>query len=153
MKTHGMSNTRFYKRYAAMRSRCYRVNSSNYSYYGGRGIKSEWKSFEEFLCDMYPSYLEHVGKHGEKNTTLDRVNVNGNYSKENCRWATMKVQNNNSRHVRLITFEGKTMNISRWAEHLGVDRHTLYQRLNDYNFPLEKALVKGKYSTKGRKYE
>lgn len=130
-----------------MRSRCYRVNATNYRYYGGRGIEVEWKSFEEFRDDMYGSYLEHVAKHGESNTTLDRIDVNGNYKKENCRWATMKNQNNNSRNTRLVTFDGKTMSITGWAEYLGISAHTLWQRITRYKIPLEKALVGGLLKT------
>ena len=80
-----------------MRSRCENTKATGYKDYGGRGIKLLWNDFDPFYKDMYVSYLKHITKHGPKQTTIDRINVNGNYSLANCRWATHKIQSLNQR--------------------------------------------------------
>ena len=93
---HGLSKSKFYKRWRSMFDRClpsYICSSS----YTGISVSSEWKDFGKFKDDMYKKYLEHKKINGERNTTLDRVNPYKNYSKENCRWATMKQQANNKK--------------------------------------------------------
>lgn len=65
--------------------------------YTDRGIRNEWASFEQFRKDMWRSFLRHHAKYGGKFTTIDRRDNDGNYSKQNCRWATPKTQNNNQR--------------------------------------------------------
>ena len=90
-------STHFYKKFENMKSRCNCKKHPSYKNYGGRGIKILWKSFKKFRDDMYESYLEHCKEFGKKNTTLDRIDNNGNYCKKNCQWATWKQQNNNQR--------------------------------------------------------
>lgn len=92
---HKMSRTRIYHIYQAAKARCERPKATNYKYYWGRWIKFLWNSFEDFYKDMGISYKDHVDKHGEKDTTLDRIDVNWNYCKENCRWATRMEQMHN----------------------------------------------------------
>ena len=82
-----------------MRYRCNNPNAKGYEHYGGRGIKVDprWDDFGVFKADMYPELIRHVREHGSSRTSLDRVDVNGNYSPENCRWATPEVQMSNRR--------------------------------------------------------
>lgn len=94
--THGMSTSRFYYVYKTMKNRCENPNVEKYVSYGARGIKCLWTSFEEFKDDMYQSYIEHLEQHG-RDTSIDRIDVNGNYCLENCRWATAKEQGKNKR--------------------------------------------------------
>lgn len=91
-----------FKRYYVIRTRCFNKNSWNYKYYGLIGIKFEWDSYEHFKEDMFSSYKEHVDKYGISNTSIDRINPFGNYSKDNCRWVTYAEQKRNKRchHTR-----------------------------------------------------
>lgn len=100
-KKHGMSNTRIYNIWRAMGQRCKNPNNLQYKDYGGRGIKIEWTSFEDFYRDMYEDYLRHEKKHGFKNTTIDRIDNDGNYCKVNCRWATKAEQMMNTRRTKI----------------------------------------------------
>lgn len=103
-KTHGMRKTRIFNIWYAMKRRCLDRKAINYHHYGGRGISfcERWIHFENFRDDMYDSYLKHVDIHGEKQTTLDRIDPDKDYSPENTRWATYYVQNNNTRKSREI---------------------------------------------------
>lgn len=84
-----------------IKRRCLNPKYKDYSNWGGRGVKLEWESFEQFQSDVVTSFLFHIQLHGIGNTSLDRVNPKGNYSKENCRWATMDVQRKNRREIKL----------------------------------------------------
>lgn len=139
---HGLSATKFYSKYRAALSRCNNINNPRYKDYGGRGIKCLWESFEHFKKDMYQSYLKHFNIYKDKNTTLDRKDNNGNYCKENCRWATRKQQQHNRRICHRLYYQGKTKTVTQWAEELGINQSTLFKRLNRSNWSIEKALNK-----------
>jgi hypothetical protein len=98
--THGMTNTRLFRIWSGMKTRCLNPKSKDYPNYGGRGITicERWlESFENFKEDMYESYLKHVEEFGEKDTSIERIEVMGNYDPANCQWATIKEQNRNTR--------------------------------------------------------
>lgn len=120
--THGMRKSRTYSVWTNMRTRCTNPKYKQYKDYGGRGITvcDRWlESFENFLADM-----------GEapEDKTLDRIDNNGNYEPNNCRWATYHEQRMNRSDT--VMFEGKT--VYAWAEELGMNYYTLYSRLKRY---------------------
>lgn len=93
---------KFYASWANMKSRCFRKRDMHYADYGGRGITvcEKWLRFAGFKEDMWDSYVDHITDHGPMQTSIDRIDVNGNYQKENCRWATNKVQLFNRRKFK-----------------------------------------------------
>lgn len=119
---HGLSNTRAYNIWLAMRTRCHNVNNPNYPYYGGRGIVicERWGVFENFLADMdMPAF----------GMTLERKDNDGPYSPDNCRWATRSEQNHNKRSNMIVEFHGQSMTLDQWAKELGMKYSMLYSRL------------------------
>lgn len=128
-----MKEIRFHRIYRKMRERCSDKNHKYFCNYGGSGIKLFWKTFDQFKKDMYKSYQYHVKKYGEKETTIDRINSNGNYCKENCRWSTYKVQQRNRTNNRIIIYNGKSGCLSKIAEENNLDQKFLLSRINRWN--------------------
>jgi len=131
--THGLSRSRIYRIWAKMKERCGNPSCKDFARYGGRGINvcSEWKrSFEKFFADM-----------GEcpKNMSIDRIDNNKGYSKDNCRWATKKEQNNNTRANHILEWCGQRKTISEWSEITGINYKTIHTRLRD-GWSVERAL-------------
>lgn len=113
---HGKSNRREYQVWAAMKDRCLNKNNTRYGLYGGRGIgvDTEWvESFEVFFQDMGECPAGY---------SLDRIDNNKGYSKENCRWATRSEQQRNRRDNARETYRGETKTIAEWAEETGMPR-------------------------------
>lgn len=129
MKIHGESKTYFYSRWYQIFRRCNDNKFKDYLRYGKRGIKVQWKSYIHFKKDMYESFLVHSKKYGVKNTTIERINVNGNYCKKNCIWTTWKKQSLNRRTSKYLTVNGITKNYSEWAEIIGCSRQALRYRV------------------------
>lgn len=116
-----------------MRKRCANPNNTHFARYGGRGITvcQEWSSFERFLADM-----------GERppGLSLDRINNDAGYSKENCRWATRSEQQRNNSNTRVLELDGKSMTIGEWEISLGLSQGAVWHRLRS-GWPLDKALT------------
>lgn len=131
MKTHRKTNTRLYGVWCNIKTRCYNPNCYEYANYGGRGIVMcpEWKNdFQTFWDWAYANGYDE--KAGFMECTIDRIDVNGNYEPDNCRWATREVQGNNTRSNHCLTYNGETHTIAEWARILGVDYHALYSRVD-----------------------
>ncbi len=130
---HGKVNTTIYRVWVRMKSRCYNPNDKAYSYYGGRGIavSEDWMNFENFYRDM--------GDKPGREYSLERIDNEKGYSRENCRWATMLEQGQNRRGNRHISFNGETLTIAGWARRLGISHTSMSKRLK--NWPVEKALT------------
>lgn len=143
-RSHGLSQHRLWSIYRDIERRTTDKKRDDYSRYGGRGIKNEWASFEDFVGDMLKSHEDHASTHGEGNTTLDRIDNDGNYSKENCRWATQKVQANNTRWNKHLTHKGVTLTYTQWEEKLGLTCGTVSRRVKK-GYKLEKVLNKENY--------
>lgn len=121
---HGKSRERIYKIWYSMMRRCNTPSSSEYHNYGGRGISvcDSWHDFTSFYeWAIQSGYLPLM--------TLDRIDNNGNYCPENCRWVDMKSQSNNRRTNLLIEYDGRTQTATQWADELGISRQTLLYRL------------------------
>lgn len=120
---HGWHGTLTYARWKSMMQRCYTTSTSNYRYYGGKGISvcERWHNFSNFLADM--------GECPNISMTLDRINGEKNYEPENCRWATKTEQNRNRSNCVALTHSGRTMILRDWAAEIGISPNTLAQRL------------------------
>lgn len=123
-----------YQAWIAMRARCLNPSKAEYPNYGGRGIT---------ICDRWESYalfLEDMGRKPSSFHTLDRIDNDGPYSKENCRWATRSRQQRNRRVNKILRFRGKSMCLADWADHLGMSQATLGNRLLA-GWSIERALT------------
>lgn len=141
--THGHRYTRVYRTWGSMFGRCRNPNSAQYPDYGGRGIKvcDRWLTFENFLADMgYPP----------EGHSIDRIDVDGNYCPENCRWLDDKGQQRNRRSNRRLEFNGEILPISEWAERTGIKSCTIAARINRKSMSVEQALTTPARRPKGR---
>lgn len=122
--THGMRATPEYAIWCAMRSRTSNPNSRVFRIYGGRGISvcQRWKdSFEAFIAD--------VGRRPSPKHSLERLDVNGDYTPENVVWASMKTQQRNRRNNHMLTIGSETKCLAEWAEISGIQYATLLRRV------------------------
>jgi hypothetical protein len=136
-------------KFSSIKERCnpYTKHLVNRKHYGGRGIKCLWKSFEEFRDDMFQSYIKHVSEFGEKNTTIDRIDVNGNYCKENCRWITKTEQTMNKTNTLYLTFNNKTKTVIDWSKEFGIDVQKIRRRMHS-NWDIKDILSKNRSNRK-----
>ena len=106
-RKHWMEWTTPYRKFMSAKARCTRENNDSYYRYWWRWIKFEWANFADFWKDMWESYKEHCEKYWEKDTTLERINVDGNYCKENCIRATRQEQYENKSDNHKVTYKWK----------------------------------------------
>lgn len=120
---HGLINTKEYRAWGHMKSRCMNPLDKAYRYYGARGISvcERWLSFQNFFSDM--------GMSPSADHSIDRIDNNGNYCPGNCRWATIKEQRRNKRDNRVIDINGVRRPLSEWTEISGINYGTAHNRL------------------------
>lgn len=144
--THSMSKTRIYNTWAKMKSRCNNPNTRSYKDYGGRGILvcKEWN-------DNFASFYQWAITHGYDETlTIDRIDVNANYTPDNCRWISKSAQATNRRSNRYIEYNGERKTVTEWANDLDIPRQLLFGRLRRGWSPKD-VLTKPLDTTKSRK--
>ena len=134
--------TRLGRIYHNMKTRCTNPNYDKYQYYGGKGIKI----CDEWMNSWY-AFLDWAEANGyREDLTLDRIDVNGDYSPENCRWVSRKEQANNRSSNKQLTFNGQTKTLQEWAEYTGIDANTIGQRLRS-GWNVERALTECNHNT------
>ena len=135
---HDMYGTRLNHIWANMRTRCNCKTNKDYPDYGGRGIKV-CKEWDEFI-----NFHEWAMKNGyEDNLSLDRIDVNGNYEPDNCRWITMAEQQSNRRNNVFVEYKGEKHTLTEWSRITGISRSGLSYRLS-IGRPLDEVFKKGK---------
>ena len=132
MLTHGKKHSRVYRSYHHMKERCLSPNCKEYKHYGARGITvcDDWMKFENFYRDMGDPEFGY---------TLDRIDNNGNYCKENCKWSTQKEQVRNRSITKKIIYNGVERVFAELCEEVGLIPQTVANRINNLNWPIEKA--------------
>lgn len=130
----GERTTPEYRAWKAMRGRCNSKSNRAFACYGGRGIRvcARW--------DCYEMFLEDMGRRPSSGHSLDRIDVNGNYCPNNCRWATMGQQQNNRTNNRTLSLRGETRTLMEWSGLLGLKRQTIQSRLMR-GWSVERALT------------
>lgn len=136
-----------YKIFQGMKYRCYSPGDGSYKDYGKRGITI----CKEWLEDPNNFIKWSLNNNYKKGLQIDRIDNDGPYSPENCRWVTHKENCNNTRRNKYITFEGETITLSQWADKVNISRKVILWRLN-HGWTIEKALTtpKGKRTFKDR---
>lgn len=147
---HGMYQTRLYGCWEGMKSRCYCTTAGNYRNYGGRGITicDEWR-------DSFESFRDWALANGyADNLYIDRISSDGNYEPSNCRWVTMREQQNNKRNNKLIEFKGVVLTQSEWCDVLEIPFHVMHNRFRR-GWSVERAFTTDvrKYDKKGQIYD
>lgn len=140
--THGLSKTRLAKIYTAMKKRCYNPKYPEFYLYGGRGIKicDEWLNDKTsfFRWSYENGYIENAT---QAENSIDRIDPNGDYSPENCRWVDSFVQANNTRRNVYYELNGESHTLTEWGRIVGINSGTLYGRVNKLGWTIEEALT------------
>ena len=135
--THMKSDTRLYRIWTDMKSRCTNPNRPKYRRYGGRGITicPEWQN------DFQAFYDWAIENGYRDDLSIDRKDNDGDYCPENCRWITMAEQASNKSTNHLITHAGITLTMAEWARKMNVNREVLKDRICRYGWSVERALT------------
>lgn len=132
-----LTGSRLYNIWQGMKRRTMTKSNPRYPDYGGRGITvcPEWR-------DSFETFKEWALANGYRDDlTIDRIDNDGPYSPENCRWATYQEQGNNNRHNRMIEYNGEVHSLTEWARIKGINMQTLSARINQHGWSIERALT------------
>lgn len=134
-RTHNMSKTRMYRIWTHMKKRCYDVNAQAYMNYGDRGIKvcNEWKN------NFINFYNWAINNGYREDLSIDRIDVNGNYEPSNCRWATIKEQNNNMRRNHWIYYNDEKLTMKQFSEKYNIPYDLVKNRIR-YKWSIERII-------------
>lgn len=132
---HKKCNHRLYRVWSTIKDRCYNMNSKDYNNYGGRGIKM----YDDWRNDFQVFYEWAMSNGYDDNLTIDRIDNNGNYEPNNCRWFTITQQNRNKRTCKYYTIGGETRCLSEWCEIYNVRYSKVWQRVK-HGWSIEEAL-------------
>lgn len=121
---HGLKGTKLYNTWLHIKTRCYNQNYNRYKDWGGRGITM----CDEWLHDPVAFYDWAMSNGYKEDLTIDRIDVNGNYEPDNCRWVDRKTQSNNRRDNVKFTYDNKTLTIAQWSRELGIPENTIRSR-------------------------
>lgn len=135
--THNKTNTKLYRTWQNMKRRCDNKKTKSYKYYGEKGIRV----CDEWLHDFMNFYNWAMQNGYKEELSIDRINVNGNYEPNNCRWVDIETQANNKTNNHFLSYNGKTLTINQWAKELNIPRETIKSRIK-YNFSIDKILSK-----------
>lgn len=124
---HNRTKTRIYHIWSSIKSRCYYRENIGYLNYGGKGVKV----CEEWLKDFMNFYNWAMNNGYQDNLTIDRIDVNGDYEPQNCRWVSYKIQENNRTNNRIIKYNDKTYTVAELANFLQIPYATLLWRINN----------------------
>lgn len=138
---HGKVTNKLYYIYNGMKSRCYNHNNKAYKYYGERGINicDEWLDKKNGFISFYNWAIQNGYK---ENLSIDRIDVNGNYEPDNCRWATNIMQANNKRTNVKISFNNETHTLREWSKILNIPYGTLQDRIHIQHISLYEIFKK-----------
>jgi hypothetical protein len=134
-RTHGMRQTKIYNGYRAMRNRCYNVKQKSYKDYGAKGIKvcEAWKTFEGFYADMGATYRDGL--------TIERIDNQGNYCPENCKWIPKAEQAQNKTNINLVEYSGEIAPLMTICKKYNLNYKLIYARMRR-GWDFEKAVNK-----------
>ena len=134
---HGGKDTKLYNVWTSIKQRCLNSNSKPFPDYGGRGIKicDEWMSdfiaFFDWAIDN--GYIDGL--------SIDRIDNDGYYCPDNCRWVSSTVQQNNKRNNHILTYNGESLTMSQWSQRTGIKYSKLKDRINKCGWSIEKSLT------------
>lgn len=144
--THGLSGNKLHYIWDSIKARCYNKNSTSYLRYGARGVTicDEWRdNFKAFYDWAIASGYDETAKRGD--CTIDRIDVNKNYSPDNCRWVNATKQANNRRTNVIIKYQNQEKTLAEWCKLLNLPYKTIHKKIRYKGMTFEQAIYTTSY--------